>query len=119
MLKFIDRERVVAVGEIGYNLINELEEDIFMKQLDIASTKKIPVMIHLPHENKTKGIERIEEILNQNGNKYDRKKILIDHNTEETIKNIGNGIVGWPFGLSFNETFTKESNRYYKKKWIR
>jgi uncharacterized protein len=73
MLKFIDRERVVAVGEIGYNLINELEEDIFMKQLDIASTKKIPVMIHLPHENKTKGIERIEEILNQNGNKYDRK----------------------------------------------
>jgi predicted metal-dependent TIM-barrel fold hydrolase len=57
-----------------------------MKQLDIASTKKIPVMIHLPHENKTKGIERIEEILNQNGNKYDRKKILIDHNTEETIK---------------------------------
>src|ERR687897_618115 len=86
MLKFIDRERVVAIGEIGYNLINELEEDIFIKQLDIASTKKIPVMIHLPHENKTKGIERIEEILNQNGNKYDRKKILIDHNTEETIK---------------------------------
>jgi predicted metal-dependent TIM-barrel fold hydrolase len=65
---------VVAVGEIGYNLINELEEDIFMKQLDIASTKKISVWIHLPHENKTKGIERIEEILNQNGNKYDRKK---------------------------------------------
>ena len=50
-------------------------------------------MIHLPHENKNKGIERIGEILNQNGNRYDRKKILIDHNTEETIKNIGNGIV--------------------------
>ena len=69
MLKFLDRERVVAIGEIGYNLINKLEEEIFIKQLDIASTKKIPIMIHLPHQNKTKGIERIEEILNQNGNK--------------------------------------------------
>jgi uncharacterized protein len=86
MLEFIDRDRVVAIGEIGYNLINELEEEIFIKQLDIASTKKIPIMIHLPHENKSKGIERIEEILNQDYNKYDRKKILIDHNTEETIK---------------------------------
>ena len=40
MLKFLDRERVVAIGEIGYNLINKLEEEIFIKQLDIASTKK-------------------------------------------------------------------------------
>ena len=27
----------------------------------------------------------MEEIIKQNSNKYDRKKILIDHNTEETI----------------------------------
>src|SRR5688500_19062661 len=83
---FIDRERVVAVGEIGYNLINELEEDIFMKQLDIASTKKIPVMIYLLDEHKTKVIERIEEILNENSNISDRNKILIYVNAEEYIK---------------------------------
>ncbi|HET8794728.1 MAG TPA: TatD family hydrolase [Nitrososphaeraceae archaeon] len=86
MLKFVDRERVVAIGEIGYNLINELEEEIFIKQLNMASINKMPIMIHLPHENKSKGIMRIEEILNHDKNKYDRKKILIDHNTEETIK---------------------------------
>ena len=86
MLKFVDRERVVAIGEIGYNLINELEEEIFIKQLNMASINKMPIMIHLPHENKSKGIKRIEEILNHDKNKYDRKKILIDHNTEETIK---------------------------------
>jgi predicted metal-dependent TIM-barrel fold hydrolase len=86
MLKFINRERVVAIGEIGYNLINELEEEIFIKQLNMASINKIPIMIHLPHENKVKGMERIEEILNHDYDKYDRKKILIDHNTEETIK---------------------------------
>ena len=86
MLKFVGRERVVAIGEIGYNLINELEEEIFIKQLDMASKNKMPIMIHLPHENKAKGMERIEEILINDYDRYDRKKILIDHNTEETIK---------------------------------
>lgn len=86
MSKFIHRERVVAIGEIGYNLINELEEEIFIKQLNMATINKMPIMIHLPHENKPKGMERIEEILNHNSDRYDRKKILIDHNTEETLK---------------------------------
>ena len=63
MLRFIERESMcvcaVAIVEIGYNLINELEEEIFIKQLGIASTKKIPIMIYLSHENKTKGIEKV------------------------------------------------------------
>ena len=36
----LDRERVVAIGEIGYNTINELEEEVFVKQMDLASKKK-------------------------------------------------------------------------------
>ena len=39
MTKYLDRERVVAVGELGYNLINDLEEEIFLKQMDIAHEK--------------------------------------------------------------------------------
>ena len=33
--KYLDRDRVVAVGELGYNLINDLEEEVFVKQMDI------------------------------------------------------------------------------------
>ena len=84
MKKYLDRERVVAVGEIGYNLINDLEEEVFVKQLDIASHRGMLATIHLPHNNKPEGMERIEKILN--GKKYDRKKILVDHNVEETIE---------------------------------
>jgi len=84
MKLYLDRERVVAVGEIGYNLINDLEEEVFVKQLDIAKSKGMLIMIHLPHTNKPEGLKRIEHVLNNNGN-YDKKKILIDHNTEETI----------------------------------
>jgi predicted metal-dependent TIM-barrel fold hydrolase len=84
---YLDKERVVAVGEIGYNLINDLEEEVFVKQMNIAMEKNMLMMIHLPHNNKLEGMKRIEHILlyTEDGKNYNRNKILIDHNTEETI----------------------------------
>ncbi len=81
---YLDRDRVVALGEIGYDLINDLEEEVFIKQMEIARKKNMLMMIHLPHNNKPKGMEGIERILNS-GN-YDPRKLLIDHNTEETVE---------------------------------
>ncbi|MFL6431819.1 MAG: TatD family hydrolase [Nitrososphaeraceae archaeon] len=87
MTEYLDRERVVAIGEIGYNMINDLEEEIFIKQMDIASQKNMLMTIHLPHNNKPEGMKRIEHILKADtSGKYDTKKILVDHNVEETIE---------------------------------
>jgi predicted metal-dependent TIM-barrel fold hydrolase len=87
MKKYLDRERVVALGEIGYNLINDLEEEVFVKQMDIAADKDMLMTIHLPHNNKPEGIHRIEQILNsERGKHYRRDKILVDHNVEETTE---------------------------------
>jgi uncharacterized protein len=95
MMKYLDRERVVAIGELGYNLINDLEEEAFLKQMDIAVQKNMLMTIHLPHYNKVEGMKRIEGILKGNNddrtegsrvNRYNREKILVDHNVEETIK---------------------------------
>ena len=83
-MQFLNRERVVAVGEIGYNLINDLEEEIFIKQLDICKRQNLLALIHLPHHNKLEGMKRMQKIF-ENG-QYDFNRILIDHNTEETIK---------------------------------
>lgn len=84
---YLDRERVVGIGEIGYNLISDSEEEIFIKQMDLASERDMLMTIHLPHENKTEGISRIERILQEdNKHRYDRKMILVDHNVEETIE---------------------------------
>jgi predicted metal-dependent TIM-barrel fold hydrolase len=82
--KFLNREGVVALGEIGYNLINDLEEELFVKQLDICKREDLLAMIHLPHNNKLEGMRRMQKIFETG--KYDFNKILIDHNTEETIK---------------------------------
>jgi len=86
MSKYIDRERVVAIGEIGYNLINDLEDELFQMQLDIAVNKKMLTMIHLPHVNKKEGIRRTESVLKNKNLLGMTNKILIDHNTEETIE---------------------------------
>jgi hypothetical protein len=54
--------------------------------LDIAVDKNMLTMIHLPHVNKKDGIERTKSVL-KNKNLLDMtNKILIDHNTEETIE---------------------------------
>jgi predicted metal-dependent TIM-barrel fold hydrolase len=82
--KYLFREGVVALGEIGYNEINEMEEEIFVKQLDICKKENLLAMIHLPHNDKPKGMKHMARIF-ENGN-YDFNKILIDHNTEETIE---------------------------------
>ena len=114
---YLDRERVVAIGEIGYNLINDLEEEIFIKQMDIASDKNMLMTIHLPHNNKPEGMRRIEKILNaDNEDRYNRYRILVDHNVEETVgKTLESRIVGWPVGLSFLETLSRKGNENNKK----
>ena len=118
MTKYIDRERVVALGELGYNLINDLEEEIFLKQIDIAIEKDMLMTIHLPHNNKSEGMKRIGEILNDKKyKKLNRKKILIDHNVEETIKNtlelgMWAGLSVYPFTKLSPERVIKIINEY-------
>jgi predicted metal-dependent TIM-barrel fold hydrolase len=87
---YLDRERVVAVGELGYNLIDDLEEEVFVKQMNIATERDMLMTIHLPHSNKSEGMRRIEGLVSENDKtgklRYNRKKILIDHNVEDTIE---------------------------------
>ena len=54
---YLDHPRCVALGEIGLNNITENERAAFERQLAIAHRKNMPVIIHLPHVNKEKGIE--------------------------------------------------------------
>lgn len=84
MERYLDRENVVGIGEIGFDLITEQEEEIFRRQLRLGNERKMPIIIHSPHQNKKKGIERIIAILEEEG--VDQNRIVLDHNTEETIE---------------------------------
>jgi hypothetical protein len=82
--KYLIHERVVAVGEIGFDRITPQEEESFRAQLELARQHNLLAFIHSPHQNKLKGIQRIISILKEL--KFDMDKVLIDHNTEETIE---------------------------------
>jgi uncharacterized protein len=81
--QFFDHPRCVAVGEIGLNNITENEITIFKKQLMMAEERGLPVIVHLPHQNKVKGVEIIVEIIRAEG--VTQQRIVIDHNTEESM----------------------------------
>ncbi len=81
--EFLDRPRCVAVGEIGFDRITEAEEEVLRKQLRMAMERRMPVILHTPHQYKRVGVERIIRILNDED--VDQDLILVDHNTEETM----------------------------------
>lgn len=84
MEEYLDRKPVVGIGEIGLDQITKEEEEIFRVQLRMAKSKNLPVTVHLPHQNKKKGAERTVAILEEE--EVDPSKVIIDHNTEETIE---------------------------------
>ena len=81
--EYVKNEQVLAVGEIGFDQITRAEEDVFIAQLELARKEGLPAIIHSPHNDKKRGIERIIAILKELD--YDRNMAVVDHNTEETI----------------------------------
>ncbi len=81
--RYLDHPRCICVGEIGFNEITPNEEEAFVRQLHMADERDLPIMVHSPHRNKRKGVERIIEILTAED--IDLSRVDIDHNTEDTI----------------------------------
>lgn len=84
---YLDHPRCVAIGEIGFNRITPNEEAVFLRQLEIAKTRRMLVLIHTPHDtpevSKRVGVERTLAILRELN--YDFDRIVVDHNTENTM----------------------------------
>lgn len=84
---YLNHERCVAIGEIGFNLITPNEERVFMRQLEIAKQRRMLILIHTPHDtptvSKRHGVERTLAILRELN--YDIDRIIVDHNTENTM----------------------------------
>lgn len=83
MSPFLDHERCVAVGEIGYDDITAAEERLLIAQIELAVERKTPLLIHSPHREKRRGTERNLAILRDMD--VDPDTVLYDHNTEETM----------------------------------
>lgn len=81
--RFLTKEGVVAVGEIGYDEQTEAEDKYFRLQLDLARELDMLVMIHTPHRDKKSGTSRSMDVCVEHG--LDPGHVVIDHNNEETV----------------------------------
>jgi len=82
--RFALKEGVVAIGEIGYDEQTALEDKYYRAQLELAKQLDLPVMIHTPHRDKKRGTSRSMDVCDEHG--LDPKKVVVDHNNEETVK---------------------------------
>jgi predicted metal-dependent TIM-barrel fold hydrolase len=82
--RYLAKDGVVAVGEIGYDDQTAAEDRIFGAQLAMAREAQLPVLIHTPHRDKKRGTERSIALLREMH--FPPELALIDHNNEETIK---------------------------------
>jgi uncharacterized protein len=81
--RYLEKDGVVGVGEIGYDDVTAAEEKAFAAQLELARERGLPALVHTPHRDKKRGTERSLALVREVG--IDEKLVLIDHNNEETL----------------------------------
>jgi len=81
--RYLAKDGVVAVGEIGYDDLTPEEEKYFAVQLELALRFDLPALVHTPHRDKKRGTERSLALIKDMG--FPEARALIDHNTEETL----------------------------------
>lgn len=81
--RYLEKDGVVAVGEIGYDDMTEAEDRVFRRQIELAIEAQLPILIHTPHRDKKRGTERTIAVVKEMG--ILPEQVLVDHNTEETL----------------------------------
>jgi predicted metal-dependent TIM-barrel fold hydrolase len=112
---FIYKEGVVGIGEIGFDDQTAAEEKYYRLQLELAKEAGLPVQIHTPHRDKKKGTQRSMDIALEHG--LDPYKVIVDHNNEETVKEVLDrgfwaAFTIYPFTKMGNERMVEIARQY-------
>jgi predicted metal-dependent TIM-barrel fold hydrolase len=81
--RYLGKDGVVAVGEVGYDDMSPTEDKYFSLQIELARKFDLPLLVHTPHRDKKRGTERTIAIVREH--KFPEERVLIDHNNEETL----------------------------------
>jgi len=81
--RYLEKDGVVAVGEIGYDSKTAEEDKAFAAQLALAIDHDLPALVHTPHRDKAAGTERSIAVVRESGIAPDR--VVLDHLNELTV----------------------------------
>jgi hypothetical protein len=112
---FIYKEGVVGIGEIGFDDQTAVEEKYYRLQLELAKEAGLPVQVHTPHRDKKRGTHRSMDIAIEHG--IDPIMVIIDHNNEETVKEVLDrgfwaAFTIYPFTKMGNERMVEVARQY-------
>jgi predicted metal-dependent TIM-barrel fold hydrolase len=81
--RYLDKDSVVAVGEIGYDSMTPEEDEAFTVQLAMAVEYGLPALVHTPHRDKAHGVKRTLDVVRESG--IDPGRVVVDHLNEVTV----------------------------------
>ncbi|MDT0469302.1 TatD family hydrolase [Streptomyces gibsoniae] len=84
--RYLPKDGVVAVGEIGYDSMTPEEDEAFAAQLQLAVTHGLPALVHTPHRDKAAGVERTLAVVKESGIAPER--VVVDHLNEVTVRQV-------------------------------
>lgn len=82
--RYLAKDGVVAVGEVGYDSMTREEDEVFAWQLAMAVEHDLPVLVHTPHRDKLEGTKRTLDVVREAGLAPER--VVVDHLNEVTVK---------------------------------
>ncbi len=81
--RYLEKDGVVAVGEIGYDSMTAEEDEVFAAQLALAVEAGLPALVHTPHRDKIRGTRRSLDVVRESG--LDAGRVVLDHLNEVTV----------------------------------
>ncbi|MFE3825383.1 TatD family hydrolase [Streptomyces sp. NPDC059092] len=82
--RYLVKDGVVAVGEIGYDSMTPAEDTALATQLQLAADHGLPALVHTPHRDKLAGLRRTIDVVRESA--LDPDRVLLDHLNETTVK---------------------------------
>ncbi|ONI81934.1 hydrolase TatD [Saccharothrix sp. ALI-22-I] len=82
--RYLAKDGVVAVGEVGYDSMTPEEDEAFARQLALAVEHDLPALVHTPHRDKAAGTARTLDVVRESG--LPPERVLVDHLNEVTVR---------------------------------
>lgn len=81
--RYLAKDGVVAVGEVGFDSMTPEEDKALAAQLELALQHDLPVLVHTPHRDKVAGTKRSLDVVRESG--IARERVVLDHLNEVTV----------------------------------
>jgi predicted metal-dependent TIM-barrel fold hydrolase len=84
--RYLAKDGVVAVGELGYDSMTPEEDEVFAAQLAMAVAHELPALVHTPHRDKQRGTLRTLDVVKESG--IAPGMVVVDHLNEVTVGSV-------------------------------